>query len=123
MPGSIERFWQTIPRHQRLQAVPVAMLMIGVLTASDPTRRPTGYGGVLPVPTAPTKAKVRHPDPLLEQQRRDFRASHGRVLYSPGHGPATASAPAVTQKKRAPKPPCTLRVGSRGQASAGSPTA
>ena len=113
MPGSIERIWQAIPRYQRYQMVPVAMLMIGVLATPDPTRRPTGYGGVLPVPTTPAPAKATHPDPLLEQQRRDLRASRGRVLYAPGHGPAAASTPAAAHKKVAPKTPCTMRVGER----------
>jgi hypothetical protein len=109
MSGSIERLWRMIPRHQ---AVPVAMLVFGVYTAPDPTRRPTGYGGVLPVPTAPASASTRRPDPLLEQQRRDIRASRGRVLYAPGHEPAAPTAPAANQAKSAPRVSCPLqRIG------------
>jgi hypothetical protein len=120
MSDSIERFWQTIPRYQRLQVVPVAMLLLG-LTTADPTRRPTGYRGVLSVPTSPTAAKATRPDPLLEQQRRDIRASRGRVLYAPGHGPSSASAPTAAHKKPAPKAPCTMRVG-EGRQVPGAPT-
>jgi hypothetical protein len=111
MAGSIERLWRLIPRHQ---VVPVAMLVIGVYVAPDPTRRPTGYGGVLPVPTAPA-SHTRRPDPLLEQQRRDIRESHGRVLYAPGRGPTTpAPASAASRAKTAQKVPCPIqRVGDR----------
>ncbi len=115
MSGFIERLWRMIPRHQ---AVPVAMLVFGVYAPSDPTRRPTGYGGVLPVPTAATVTNTPRPDPLLEQQRRDIRASRGRVLYAPGHGPAAvANASAVSPAKAAPKPPCQIqRVGAQHMA-------
>ncbi|MEO6878017.1 MAG: hypothetical protein ABI205_06010 [Gemmatimonadaceae bacterium] len=123
MSGPIERFWRMIPRHQ---VVPVAMLVFGVYAAPDPTRRPTGYGGVLPLPTAATgaaAASTPRPDPLLEQQRRDFRASRGRVLYAPGRGPgATAAAPAATPAKAAPKSPCPTRRVSEQHAARTSPS-
>ncbi|HEY4217278.1 MAG TPA: hypothetical protein VGM67_09070 [Gemmatimonadaceae bacterium] len=109
MSSSIERFWQTIPRYQ---VVPVAMLVIGIF-AADPTHRPTGYGGVLSVPTAPAPAHAVRPDPLLEQQRHEARAARGRVLYAPGHVPAPASAPSAARSKPAPKPNCTMQVGER----------
>ena len=120
MSDSIERFWQTIPRHQM---VPVAMLVIGVMTTTpDPTRRTGGYGGVLPVPTAPTTARATHPDPLLEQQRREARESRGRVLYAPGHAPSTTKAAAAAHAKPPQKTPCSIRVGQRLPASS-TPTA
>lgn len=113
MAGSIERLWRLIPRHQ---AVPVAMLVIGAYATPDPTRRPSGYTGVVQVPSAPATGKVARPDPLLEQQRRDIRVSRGRVLYAPGHAPAPsnsqATTPSATPAKNAQKIPCPIqRVG------------
>jgi hypothetical protein len=85
MIGSIERFRRLIPNRP---LVPMMLLVIGVNTTPDPTRKATGYGGILPVPSSPTPAAPAHVDPLLAQQRRDMRAARGRVLYAPGHAPA-----------------------------------
>ena len=87
MIGSIEHLWRLIPKRP---LVPVMLLVVGVSATPDPNRRATGYGGVLPVPSAP--ASPAHVDSLLQQQRRDVRAARGRVLYAPGHAPSMAEA-------------------------------
>ncbi len=95
---SIQRLARLIPR---LPVFPVAMVVVGIHGNPDPTRRATGYDGVLPVPvTAPALMPARHLDPLLEQQRRDMRAARGRVLYSAGKGPDS------TRARQAGKTPC-----------------
>jgi hypothetical protein len=63
------------------------ILLIGVNATPDPTRRGTGFGGVLPVPVTTSPTAGAHVDPLLAQQRRELRAARGRVLYTPGHVP------------------------------------
>jgi hypothetical protein len=85
MTGSIERGWQRLTRRS---LAPVMMLVVGVHGPADPTRRPNGYGGVLPVPApaTPTVATAARPEPLLDQQRRELRAARGRVLYADGRG-------------------------------------
>ena len=93
----------------------MAILVIAIYATPDPTRRPTGYTGVVQVPSAPTASKTPRPDPLLEQRRRDVRVSRGRVLYAPGHAPASncqATTPSATAAKNAQKVPCPMqRVG------------
>ncbi|MDB4874754.1 MAG: hypothetical protein JWM41_1200 [Gemmatimonadetes bacterium] len=117
MIGSIERLWQLVPTHQM---VPVVMLVVGVTGSPDPSRRgATGYGGVLPVPSAPHAAAPAKLDPLLEQQRRDMRAARGRVLYSAGRAPQAIDA---AQAKAAHKAPCPLQRVVQGRAARVSPT-
>ena len=112
MLGLIERIWRVVPKRP---VVPAMMLVVSINTP-DPNRRPTGYGGVLPVPgpsaTAPaTSGRI---DPILDQQRRDTRAVRGRVLYAAGHAPRDTAA---VRTPPAPKAPCPdQRVGqNRGQ--------
>ena len=83
--------------------VPVFIVIAGVTAPNDTTRRPTGtgYGGVLPVPTpaGPIVTSSR-PDAMVAP-RHDGRVQRGRVLYAPGHEPATAVA---TKARKAPCP-------------------
>jgi hypothetical protein len=68
--------------------VPVVMLVVCVNVQPDPTRRATGYGGVLPVPGPNATAaapSMNKSDTGFVQGRRDARAARGRVLYAPGH--------------------------------------
>lgn len=108
MIGSIER----VRRHISFRPVlPLLVLVIAWRNPKDPSRKVTGYGGVLPVPaptapTQPTSASAR-PDSILEQQHRDQRAARGRVLYAAGRPPQTTTA----QRTDGPKPPCDARVG------------
>ena len=103
MLESIVRHCRHYSRHA---VVPVMMLVISVNPSPDPTRRGSGYGGVLPVPSTPAPAAPTHVDPLLAQQRRDMRAARGRVLYTPGRGPEPERA------KTAARTPCPdQRVG------------
>src|SRR5689334_10467726 len=64
--------------------VPALVVLVIGVRPSDPSRKSTGYGGMLPLPapaTAPaTTARI---DPLLEP-RHDARAERGRVLYADG---------------------------------------
>jgi hypothetical protein len=113
MIGSIQRLWHLVPKRP---LVPAMMLMIGVNVSPDPNRRSTGYGGVLPVPATPAPAAAGHPDPLLEQQRRDMRAARGRVLYAPGRAPDAAPA------KTAHKVTCPDQRIVQGRAARTSPT-
>jgi hypothetical protein len=113
MIGSIQRLWHLVPKRP---LVPAMMLVIGVNVSPDPNRRSTGYGGVLPVPGTATPATASHPDPLLEQQRRDMRAARGRVLYGPGRAPEAATA------KTAHKVACADPRIVQGRAARTSPT-
>ena len=96
MGRSIERIWQALPKRTTVSA----MALVITINNPDPTHRPTGYGGVVPLPgpsasVAPVTGRV---DPLL-QQRRDVRAARGRVLYAAGHAPKdTTSRTAQTHK-------------------------
>jgi hypothetical protein len=89
MIGSIQRFYRLLPKRH---ALPAMLLVVSVSTTPDPTRRGTGYGGVLPMPSSPAPATPVRVDPLLAQQRRDSRAARGRVLYAPGRAPEIAPA-------------------------------
>ena len=114
MIGLIERCGQQIRRYRPTSTF---MLVIGLMTvSSDPTRRPTGYGGVLPVPRGTVDGAPLRIDPLL-QQRRDLRAERGRVLYAPGHEPAAMSAKVLH------KGPCPQRGIVQLRAINSSPTA
>jgi hypothetical protein len=113
MIRSIERLVRLLPARPM---VPVMMLVVGVSVTPDPTRRATGYGGVLPVPTAsPAIGTSRRIDPLLDQQRRDVRAARGRVLYSADRTSETAMA------KATPRHPCPDRRVVEGRSGIASP--
>jgi hypothetical protein len=101
MIGSIKRICRLLGTRP---LVPVMMLAIGVHTP-DPTRRVTGYGGVMPVPgpSAPAAAPAGRVDPILDQQHREARAVRGRVLYAPGHDPRTSTAPRPVHKGPCPE--------------------
>ncbi len=111
MMGSIERIWRVVPKRPLMPA----MMFVVSITTPDPNRRPTGYGGVLPVPgpSATAPATSTRLDPILDQQRRDTRAIRGRVLYAGGHAPRDTA----TRTPPARKGPCPdQRVGqNRGQ--------
>jgi hypothetical protein len=102
MMGSIERIWRVVPKRPLM---PAMMLVVSV-TISDPNRRPTGYGGVLPVPgpSATAPAASTRLDPILDQQRRDTRAIRGRVLYAGGHAPRDTSATHTPPARKGPCP-------------------
>jgi hypothetical protein len=105
MIGSVERAWRHMSVHP---LVPIFMLVmvVRVPTPTDPNRRVTGYGGVVPVPVPSTSSNLSsRPDPIIEQQHRDQRSARGRVLY------ATGRAPAITTASRSvAKPQCERRV-------------
>jgi hypothetical protein len=121
MIGSIESLCRLLARHSM---VPVVMLVTGVNTTPDPTHRATGFGGVLPVPSSATPATTVRIDPLLEQHRRDVRASRGRVLYAAGHGPQGAVQGAVqaAPTKASHKAPCPNQRFVQARAASASPT-
>lgn len=112
MIGSIERLWELIPRHPM---VPVVMLVVGVHMSPDPTRRATGYGGVLTVPNTVEPLTANRIDPMLQQQRHDIRVARGRVLYAPGHASVAAAARAAHRE------PCAVRRVVQGRAGSASP--
>jgi hypothetical protein len=93
MIDSIARFRQTVQAHQLVPIIALAT----TFHAADPVRRPTGYGGVLPVPshTSATPANATHLDSLVALQRRDARTERGRVLYADGRTEHVTSAAAV----------------------------
>jgi hypothetical protein len=86
MIGSIERVWRQMSVHSLM---PVMMLVIVNRSPTDPSRKNTAYGGVLPVPapTAPATTASTRSENLLDQQHRDQRAARGRVLYATGRAP------------------------------------
>lgn len=92
MIGSIERLCRLVARRP---LVPAMMLVVSVNVTTDPTKRATGFGGVLPIPSSSAPTAPAHVDPLLAQQRRDVRAARGRVLYTSGRTPDTVRAKAV----------------------------
>jgi len=105
MIGSVERVWRHMSVHS---LVPIFMLVlvVRVPTPTDPNRRVTGYGGVVPVPVPSTPSNPSSkPDPILEQQHRDQRSARGRVLYATGRAPA-----ATTASRSVAKPQCERRV-------------
>jgi len=102
MSGSIERVWRQVSVHS---LIPVVMLAVVSRNPTDPSRKNTAYGGVLPVPSpAATTAAVTHPETLLDQQHRDQRAARGRVLYATGRGAQQ------TVVRAEVKTPCDRRV-------------
>jgi hypothetical protein len=110
MTGSIERGWRQLTTSP---LVPVILLVVGIRVPTDPSRRPTGYGGVLPVPGSviPASTNGAKSDPLLDQAHRDLRAARGRVLYATGHAPQAATAPRAERKV-----PCAERRMVQGRA-------
>ena len=106
MIGSVERVWRHMSVHP---LVPIFMLVmvVRVPTPTDPNRRVTGYGGVVPVPVPSTSSNPSsRPDPIVEQQNRDQRSARGRVLYATGRAPATTT----TASRSVAKPQCERRV-------------
>ena len=105
MIGSVERVW----RHMRVRPlVPIFMLVMVTRNPSptDPSRRATGYGGVIPVPVSAGQTNMpTRSDPIPEQQHRDQRSARGRILYATGRAPATTTAP-----RSVAKPQCERRV-------------
>ncbi|HTE47327.1 MAG TPA: hypothetical protein VK636_18900 [Gemmatimonadaceae bacterium] len=115
--GSIERIVRLLARRQVAPSVIMLVVCIGV---PDPSRRVTGYGGVLPVPapSAPAPSTTPRLDPVLDQQHRDARAIRGRVLY------ATGSARQMQQQqapRTTPKAPCPLQRVVQGRAAIAAP--
>jgi len=105
MIGSVERVWRHMSVHS---LVPIFMLVmvVRVPTPTDPNRRVTGYGGVVPVPVPSTSSNASsRPDPILDHQRRDQRSARGRVLYATDRTPA-----ATTASRPVTKPQCERRV-------------
>ena len=98
MSGTIERIWR---RAIRVEFASV-MVLVTAVHAPDPTRRDSGYAGVIPLPTPATATVAAgKPDPLLEHPR-EARVSRGRVLYAAGHEPRAAESPRVARKSSAP---------------------
>jgi hypothetical protein len=85
MNGSVERL-RRVTRLLHFVAtrpmVPAMVVLVIGVRPSDPNRKGTGYGGMIPLP-APAPASTGRIDPLLEP-RRDARAERGRVLYADG---------------------------------------
>jgi hypothetical protein len=117
--GSIERIVRLLTRNQ---VAPVMMLVVCV-SVPDPSRRVTGYGGVLPVPTpsAPAPSAAPRLDPVLDQQHRDARSVRGRVLYATGTAPNAPHAQQAPTRTPA-KGPCPLQRVVQGRAASTSPT-
>ena len=104
MSRSIERVW----RQMSVQSLmPVMMLVIVNRGPTDPARKNTAFGGVLPIPApaAPATTASSRTENLLDQQHRDQRAARGRVLYATGRAPQQS---AVVRAEV--KPPCERRV-------------
>jgi hypothetical protein len=104
MSRSIERVW----RQMSVQSLmPVMMLMIVNWGPTDPSRKSTAFGGVLPIPApvAPATTASSRTENLLDQQHRDQRAARGRVLYATGRAPQQS---AVVRAEV--KAPCERRV-------------
>lgn len=85
--------------------VPLFIVIAGVTTPNDPTRRPsgTGYGGVLPLPTPAGVVLTSSRVDAMVEPRHDGRVQRGRVLYAPGHEPATAVATSKAHKNPCPE--------------------
>ncbi len=104
MIGSIERLRRLrrlLHSAVTLPVVPAMMIIVvGVHSSSDPSRRGTGYGGVLPLPSPVTApASTARIDPLLEP-RRDVRAERGRVLYADGRAARVTEQTARASRKQ-----------------------
>ena len=85
MNGSIERlrrFTRLLHLAATRPVVPAMLVLVIGVRPSDPNRKATGYGGMIPLP-APAPSSSARIDPLLEP-RRDARAERGRVLYADG---------------------------------------
>ena len=95
-------------RRMRVSAIAPAMLIVVILPPTNPdpvTKRPTGYAGVIPVPTTSTSAQstITRLDPLLDG-RRDTRPERGRVLYAAGHAPTDSTVALAAPRHRHPCP-------------------
>jgi hypothetical protein len=117
MAGSIERIWRVLPKRPLMSAV---VVLIAGINSHDPSRRATGYGGVIPVPgpSAGAPSSAGRVDPILEQQRRDRRAERGRVLYAAGHAPHDT---ATTRSVRMNKTSCPEQRVGQGRAGTSAP--
>lgn len=80
MIGPIERFRRL---GQIGRVAPVMMLVVGIPSHPDPTKRLTGTAGILPIPAAPATTAGRSDAPAAES-RRDTRSERGRVLFADG---------------------------------------
>lgn len=106
MIGSMERVMRFVSAGPLMPSMMLVMA-VNVSTPTDPKSKTIGYGGVLPVPAAPsapittTSAKT---DGAVEH--RDIRSARGRVLYATGKAPQTTAAP----RTEATKPQCERRV-------------
>jgi hypothetical protein len=85
--------------------VPLFIVIAGVTAPNDPTRRPsgTGYGGVLPLPSPASPVATSSRVDAMVEPRHDGRVQRGRVLYAPGHEPATAVAASKAHKNPCPE--------------------
>ena len=85
MNGSVERlrrFTRLLHLAATRPVVPAMVVLVIGVRPSDPNRKGTGYGGMIPL-AAPAPASTPRIDPLLEP-RRDARGERGRVLYADG---------------------------------------
>ena len=116
MTGSIGRIWRRMSGNTLM---PFMMLVIVVNpTPTDPNRRTTGYGGVLPVPApAPAPTSTNKPDAVVEAPSRETRVSRGRVLYASRRAAQEAQ---TAQREEAKQPQCERRV-VQGKAPVASP--
>lgn len=107
MIGSIERVW----RQMSVQSLmPVMVLVVVTKSPTDPSRKNSAYGGVVPVPAAAaptTPAPTSTRENLLDQQHRDQRAARGRVLYATGRAPQQ---PQTVVRNEVKPPPCERRI-------------
>ena len=118
MTGSIERIWR---RMSGRSVMPFAMLVVvaNPPTPTDPNRRTTGYGGVLPVPaSSPATASAARPDSVVETPSRETRVSRGRVLYA---SPITLQESPAPQRAEATKQPPRERRVVQGKTPVASP--
>jgi hypothetical protein len=117
MTGSMGRIWRRMTG-QSIMPFMMLVVVVNPPTPTDPNRRTTGYGGVLPIPApAPATASTPRPDPVVETANRETRISRGRVLYASRRTPHEAQTP---QRVEAKQPQCERRV-VQGKAPAASP--
>jgi hypothetical protein len=104
MVRSIERLRRLISRRK---FAPAMILFVGGLVTTDSTRRVAGYAGVLPIPEASgDNGVIALRTETTADARRDSRADHERVLYSPGHEPRAAD----PSRSARIKTPCTEKT-------------
>jgi hypothetical protein len=103
MIGSIERlrrFTRLLHLAAMRPIVPAMIVLVIGVRPSDPNRKGTGYGGMIPLP-APAPSSTARIDPLLEP-RRDARAERGRVLYADGRVARVTEPTARPSRKTCP---------------------